>query len=678
MDVQQQIIALQNQLREYNYQYYVLDNPSVSDFEFDKQLEQLQQLERQHPQFASADSPTQRVGGAVTSDFATVEHTYRMYSLANSYNREELEEWAARVQKDIEQPVSYVCELKYDGASISLRYQDGKFVRALTRGDGSQGDDVTTNVRTIRSVPLTLKGDHIPKDFEIRGEIVLPWEGFHAMNKEREELGLELYRNPRNTASGSLKLKDSAAVAVRPLSCLLYQLAGDDLPFASQWEGLEMARSWGFKVPQESKLASNLNEVQDFIDHWETARHDLPYETDGVVIKVNNLNQQAELGFTAKAPRWAIAYKFAAEQVSTVLESIEYQVGRTGAITPVAYLQPVEISGTTVARASLHNADQIARLDIREGDTVYVEKGGEIIPKVVAVDLDQRDPKAPVYTYTTTCPACRTPLMRKEGEAQHYCPNDASCPPQVKGRIQHFISRKAMDIDGIGDETVDQLVDAGLIQNVADLYTLTEEKLLPLDRMAAKSASKLVAGVYASKKVPFSRVLFGLGIRYVGETVAKKLVAHYGNIDALLHMPNSGDGLFDTSVQDKMNELVAIPEIGESIARSLVDWIRDEESQKIVQRLREAGVSVEQEQEDAPASDTLGGKKFVISGVFDLSRADIKQLIEMHGGKNVGSLSKSTDYLVRGENMGPAKLEKAEKLGIPMITEQDLLNMIGV
>ncbi|WP_438968668.1 NAD-dependent DNA ligase LigA [Nonlabens sp.] len=684
MDVQSQINSLRDELREHNYNYYVNDNPTISDFEFDKKLEQLKSLEAAHPEFYDATSPSVRVGGEITKNFNTVKHINRMYSLDNSYSIEDLQDWETRIKKIVDGDIQYTCELKYDGASISLHYENGKFVQAVTRGDGNQGDDVTANVRTIKSVPLQLKGDDIPAKFEIRGEIVLPWDGFHKMNEERAAQGLELYRNPRNTASGSLKLQDSAVVATRPLDCLLYQLAGDDLPVKNQYDSLTLARKWGFKAPKESKLLNSIEEVFEFINHWDTARKDLPYETDGVVVKVNSLRQQEELGFTAKAPKWAMAYKFAAEQVSTRLEEITYQVGRTGSITPVANLEPVEISGTTVRRASLHNADQIEKLDIRVGDEVYVEKGGEIIPKIVAVDLAKRPADSVPTVYATQCPECETTLVRKEGDAKHYCPNEMSCPPQVKGRIEHFISRKAMDIDGIGAETVGQLVEAGLITNYADLYDLTVEQVLPLERMAQKSAENMVQGIEASKNVPFERVLFALGIRYVGETVAKKLAKHYKNIDALLALPDEPlkenlDLFADTtSASDKkIEELTAVPEIGISIAQSIVEFIQSEDQMRLVHRLKEAGLQFALSEEQLEGqTDRLSGKSFVISGVFEMSRNDLKKLVEDNGGKISSSISSKTDYLIRGDKMGPSKLEKAEKLGVTMISQQEFLAML--
>ncbi|WP_405369471.1 NAD-dependent DNA ligase LigA [Nonlabens sp. Asnod2-A12] len=684
MSPKEQIQSLRDELREHNFNYYVNDNPTISDFEFDKKLEQLKTLEAAHPEFYDATSPSVRVGGEVTKNFHTVKHINRMYSLDNSYSIDDLRDWETRIKKIVDGDIRYTCELKYDGASISLHYENGKFIQAVTRGDGNQGDEVTANVRTIKSVPLQLKGDDIPEKFEIRGEIVLPWDGFHKMNEEREAQGLDLYRNPRNTASGSLKLQDSAEVAKRPLDCLLYSLAGNNLPVKTQYDSLEYARKWGFKAPKESKLVDSIEEVFEFINHWDVARKELPYETDGVVIKVNSLDQQDELGFTAKAPKWAMAYKFAAEQVSTRLEEITYQVGRTGSITPVANLEAVEISGTTVRRASLHNADQIEKLDIRVGDEVYVEKGGEIIPKIVAVDLSKRPENSVPTAYATHCPECHTELVRSEGDAKHYCPNEMACPPQVKGRIQHFISRKAMDIDGIGAETVDQLVEAGMIHNYADLYDLTVEQVLPLDRMAQKSAENMINGIAASKQVPFERLLFGLGIRYVGETVAKKLAKQYKNIDALLKMPaepeKNGLDLFAdvTSAADKkIEELTAVPEIGESIARSLVEFIQDDYHIALIDRLKIAGLQLALSEEQLEGqTEKLTGKSFVISGVFEMSRNDLKKLVEDNGGKNSSSISSKTDYLIRGDKMGPSKLEKAEKLEITMISEQEFLDMV--
>lgn len=664
MDAQQKITALREELRQHNYNYYVLDQPVISDYEFDMKLKELQALEEQHPEFHDPTSPTLRVGGMVTKNFETVTHEERMYSLDNSYSKEDLMDWEKRIQRILgDVAVQFTCELKYDGASINLTYDNGQLVRAVTRGDGFQGDDVTTNVKTIRSVPLQLQGDYAPK-FDIRGEIVLPFEGFAKMNAERVENGEEPYMNPRNTAAGSLKLQDSALVAQRPLECLLYSIVGKDLQITTQFEMLEKARTWGFKVPTIAKLCNTTEEVLKFVEYWEVHRHELPYETDGVVVKVNDLRHQEELGYTAKSPRWALAYKFKAEQVSTVLNEITYQVGRTGAITPVANLQPVLLAGTTIKRASLHNADQIAKLDIREGDTVFVEKGGEIIPKIMGVDFMKRPADSRPTQYITLCPECGTPLVRKEGEAQHFCPNDTGCPPQITGRIQHFISRKAMDIEGLGSETVELLFKEGLIANYADLYTLTKEQVMPLERMAEKSAENLVKGVTTSKQIPFERVLFGLGIRYVGETVAKKLARAYKHIDALM-----------TATEE---ELVAVDEIGERIAQSIVEFFGKEENRHIIDRLKGYGLQFSlSEAQLENQTDTLKGQTFVVSGVFEtISRNELKKLIEDNGGKVASSVSSKTSYLVAGANMGPSKRTKAEGLGVPIISETEFLGMV--
>ncbi|MEL6304364.1 MAG: NAD-dependent DNA ligase LigA [Bacteroidota bacterium] len=661
MDSKQQITALREELREHNHNYYILDRPTISDYEFDMKLKELQALEEAHPEFHDPTSPTLRVGGEVTKNFDTIQHEHRMYSLDNSYSKEDLEDWEKRIQRILgDVPVEYTCELKYDGASISLTYEEGVLVRAVTRGDGFQGDDVTTNIKTIRTVPLQLKGDYPPK-FDIRGEIILTLEGFAEMNKERLANGEEPYMNPRNTASGSLKLQDSALVAKRPLECLLYNLAGENLGVTSQFDALDKAREWGFKVPTVAKLCKSIDEVLEFVSYWDVHRNDLPYETDGVVVKVNTLRYQDELGYTSKAPRWAMAYKFKAEQVSTVLHKITYQVGRTGAITPVANLEPVLLAGTTVKRASLHNADQIEKLDIREGDTVFVEKGGEIIPKIIAVDFTKRAPGLTPTQYATHCPECQTPLVRKPGEAQHFCPNETGCPPQITGRIQHFISRKAMDIEGMGSETVELLFKEGLIQNYADLYTLTKEQVMPLERMAEKSAENLVNGVEASKAIPFERVLFGLGIRYVGETVAKKLAKAYKNIDALQ--------------QASEDELVAVDEIGQRIAESVVQFFGEPKNVEIVERLKSYGLQFSlSEAQMEGQTDKLKGQTFVVSGVFEtISRNELKKLIEDNGGKVGSSISSKTSFLVAGANMGPSKKTKAETLGVPIISEEEFL-----
>jgi DNA ligase (NAD+) len=663
MDIKEQILELRNELRQHNYNYYVLDAPSISDFEFDTKLKQLQALETAHPHYYDASSPTLRVGGEVTKNFETVVHAQRMYSLDNSYSKDDLMDWETRLRKMVDGPIQYTCELKYDGASISLTYENGQLVQALTRGDGTQGDNVTANIKTIKSVPLQLRGDY-PEKFEIRGEIVLPFDGFNAMNAERIAAGEEPYKNPRNTASGSLKLQDSAEVARRPLECLLYSIVGENTNIQTQFENLKKARSWGFKVPTIAKLTDSIDGVLDFVNYWDTHRHELPYETDGVVVKVNSLFQQAELGFTAKAPRWAMAYKFKAEQVSTRLEHISYQVGRTGAITPVANLQPVELAGTIVKRASLHNADQIEKLDVRIGDWVYVEKGGEIIPKIMGVDLDRRPAESSQTVYISSCPECDTPLVRKEGEAQHYCPNDVSCPPQIIGRIQHYISRKALDIEGLGGETVALLVNEGLIRDYADLYELTTDQIIHLDRMAEKSADNLVNGVQASKTVPFERVLFGLGIRYVGETVAKKLAKHYKSIEALS--------------KATLEDLEQVDEIGIKIAESVVDFFSTETNVQLVSRLILYGLQLQLSEEALSNQTTqLEGLRFVVSGVFEtVSRDELKALIDSNGGKVVSSISAKTSYVVAGANMGPSKRTKAESLKVPIISEQAFLEMI--
>jgi len=665
MSIQETIQTLRNELNQHNYNYYVLDNATISDYDFDIKLKELQDLENKHPEFFDENSPTQRVGGTVTKNFKTIAHQYRMYSLDNSYSKEDLLDWENRIQRVLGNVnLQYTCELKYDGASISISYENGKLVQALTRGDGFQGDEVTNNIKTIKSIPLNLKGKY-PDKFDIRGEIILPLKGFEKMNQELIEIGETPYSNPRNTASGSLKLQDSAEVAKRPLECLLYFVTGNNLPFSSQFEGLEAARSWGFKVPKEAKLVNNMHEVFDFIDYWDVHRHNLPYETDGVVIKVNSIQHQEELGYTAKSPRWAIAYKFKSEQVSTKLKSISYQVGRTGAITPVANLEPVQLAGTIVKRASLHNADQIEKLDIRVNDTVFVEKGGEIIPKIIAVDLAKRPENSEVTHYISYCPECQTELVRNVGEANHYCPNFYGCPPQIIGRIQHYISRKAMDIEGLGGETVALLFKNGLVHNYADLYELRVEDILHLERMAQKSAENLVNGVQKSKEIPFESVLFALGIRFVGETVAKKLAKHYKNIDAL-----SKASLMD---------LILVDEIGERIARSVVEFFENEENQKIIERLKNYGVQFQIEERVNPnATEKFVGKTFVVSGVFSqFSRDELKKAIEDNGGKVGSSISAKTDFVVAGDNMGPAKLEKATKLNIPILSEEDFINKLN-
>lgn len=662
--MKEQIETLRNELRQHNYNYYVMDKPTISDYDFDMKLKELQKLEEQFPEYHDPTSPTLRVGGTVTKNFNTVVHNQRMYSLDNSYSKDDLEDWEKRIQRILgDAKVEFTCELKYDGASINLTYEEGRLIRAVTRGDGTQGDEVTTNIKTINSVPLQLKGDYPPK-FDIRGEIVLPFEGFAKMNAQRIENGEEPYMNPRNTASGSLKLQDSALVAQRPLDCLLYGIVGRDIGIESQWQMLQKARDWGFKVPSVAKLCKTTDEVMAFVEHWDVHRHDLPYETDGVVIKVNNLQQQEELGHTSKSPRWAMAYKFKAEQVSTVLNEITYQVGRTGAITPVANLEPVLLAGTTVKRASLHNADQIAKFDIREGDTVYVEKGGEIIPKIMGVDFSKRPASSEPTRYIEQCPECHTSLIRSEGDAKHYCTNYYGCPTQITGRIQHYISRKAMDIEGMGSETVTLLFKEGLITNYADLYRLTKEQVMPLERMAEKSAENLIEGVAESTKIPFERVLFALGIRFVGETVAKKLAKAYKNIDALMNASEE--------------ELISVDEIGERIAQSVVEFFRNDTNRIIIERLKAYGLQFSLSEEQLEnQTDIIKGMTIVVSGVFEtVSRDELKKLIENNGGKVGSSISSKTTYLVAGDKMGPSKRTKAEKLGVPIISEQDFLSML--
>jgi DNA ligase (NAD+) len=663
MDIQTKIQTLRNELNQHNHNYYVLDKPTISDFEFDHLLKELQELENQHPEFFDENSPSQRVGGSITKNFNTLVHEHRMYSLDNSYSTEDLMDWENRIQKILGNvDLDYTCELKYDGASISITYENGTLKKAVTRGDGFQGDEVTNNIKTIRSIPLQLKGNFPPK-FDIRGEIILPFAGFEKMNQELIEIGETPYSNPRNTASGSLKLQDSSEVAKRPLECLLYFIVGNNLPFQTQFEGLQAARNWGFKVPSQAKLAKNMQEVLDYISYWDVHRHDLPYETDGVVIKVNSLQHQDELGYTAKSPRWAIAYKFKSEQVSTRLNSISYQVGRTGAITPVANLEPVQLAGTIVKRASLHNADQIEKLDIRVGDIVFVEKGGEIIPKIIAVA--QRGNETEPTQYIIHCPECQTALERKEGEANHYCPNFYGCPPQIIGRIQHYITRKAMDIEGLGGETVALLYQNGLVRNYADLYDLKIEQILPLERMAQKSAENLINGIVKSKGIPFERVLYALGIRYVGETVAKKLAKHYKSIDAIA----------DASFMD----LILVDEIGEKIAQSVIEFFENPENRSTVDRLKNVGVQLMlDESKSTVVSSVLEGKTFVVSGVFEkFSRDELKKAIEDNGGKVGSSISAKTNFVIAGDNMGPAKLEKASQLKVPIISEDDFLGMIG-
>ncbi len=662
------IEQLTTALNTHNYNYYVLSEPAISDYEFDMLLEELQHLETQFPEFVAPESPTKRVGGAITKIFETVKHKYPMLSLGNSYSKEEIADFETRIKKLVEDEIEYVCELKYDGVAIGITYVNGKLSKAVTRGDGTQGDDITTNVKTIKSIPLQLIGNNYPKEFEIRGELFLPKNVFEELNKEREEIGEQLYANARNTASGTIKMQDSAVVAQRKLESYLYFVLGENLPFKTHFESLEAAGKWGFKVPKEKnnfiKKCKTIAEIFDFINYWDKKRNELNFDIDGVVIKVNSYRQQEEIGFTAKTPKWAIAYKFKAERVKTKLVEITYQVGRTGAITPVANLQHVLLAGTTVKRASLHNADQIEKLDIREGDCVFVEKGGEIIPKIVGVEATQRDIFSAPTKYITHCPECNTILQRTEGDAKHFCPNEWGCPPQIKGKMQHFISRKAMNIDGLGEETIEQLYNAGLAKNSVDLYRLQKEQLLPLERMAEKSVNNLLKGLEDSKKVPFERVLFAIGIRFVGETVAKKLARHFKNIDAIK--------------KATFEELIAADEIGDKIAESIIHFFTIEQNQQLIENLQEIGLQFSlSEQQLENRSEKLAGLTFVVSGVFTLfSRDELKNIIEQNGGKVSGSISKKTNYVVAGENMGPSKLEKATELGVKIIDEQQFNTMI--
>jgi len=662
--IKNRIDYLRTELHRLNHEYYQLDQSTVSDYEFDLMLSELKNLEDNHPEFFDPNSPTQRVGGGVNKNFETMIHKHRMYSLDNSYSKDDLLDWEKRVKKLYEGSLSYTCELKYDGASINLTYENSELKSAVTRGDGVKGDDVTSNVRTIKSIPLKVRGN-FPRNFEIRGEIILPLKGFEAMNELRVAQGEEAYRNPRNTASGSLKLQDSSEVAQRPLECLFYQVVEERSNFSKHSEALKAARKAGFNVPQTLEVCDTIDKVMDFVNLWDVKRHELPYETDGVVIKVNELSAQEEMGYTSKAPRWAVAYKFKAEKASTLLSSISYQVGRTGAITPVANLEPVELAGTIVKRASVHNEDQIKKHDIRINDTVFVEKGGEIIPKIVGVDLSLRPENSKPFEYAQNCPVCQTPLIREDGDAKHYCPNEFGCAPQITGKIEHFISRKAMNIDGLGVETVIQLYENHLIENYADLYDLNFEQIIPLERMAEKSANNMIRGIEASKQMPFEKVLFALGIRYVGETVAKKLAKHFKNMSALL--------------SSSFEELVSVDEIGERIAQSICSFASDEYSLNLVTRLALAGLNMEIDTaQQVQLGSSLEGQTIVVSGVFEkVSRNELKLLIEQHGGKVGSSISKKTSYLVAGDKMGPSKLKKAEDLGIVILSEDDFLKMVS-
>ena len=661
----ERIYQLREELHAHNYNYYVLNAPVISDIEFDRMMRELQDLEAKHPETYDENSPTMRVGSDINKDFVQVEHKYPMLSLGNTYSEEEVTDFYERVRKSLNEDFEICCEMKFDGTSISLTYENGKLVRAVTRGDGVKGDDVTNNVKTIRTIPLILKGDNYPKEFEIRGEILMPWEVFEKLNKEREAREEPLFANPRNAASGTLKQQNSSVVASRKLDAYLYYLLGDNLPCDGHYENLQEARKWGFKISDTMRKVKTLQEVFDFINYWDTERKNLPVATDGIVLKVNSIRQQKNLGYTAKSPRWAIAYKFQAERALTKLQKVTYQVGRTGAITPVANLEPVQLSGTIVKRASLHNADIIESLDLHEGDMVYVEKGGEIIPKITGVDIASRTPGSEPVKFITHCPECGEPLTRFDDEAAHYCTNEDSCPPQIKGKIEHFISRKAMNIEGLGPETVDLFYQEGMIGNAADLYNLREQDIARLERFGEKSAQNIMAGLEASRQVGFERVLFALGIRFVGETVAKKLARSIKNIDALM-----------TATKE---ELMAIDEIGEKIAESIMHFFSSGKNRELVARLKAAGLKMEMDaQETAVLSNILEGQSIVISGVFAVhSRDEYKDIIEKHGGKNVGSISKKTSFILAGENMGPSKLEKVQKLGIKIMNENEFLSLIA-
>ena len=664
MNEKERIAWLRNELHRHNYNYYVMNSPVISDIEFDKMMRELQDLEAKHPDMYDPNSPSVRVGSDLTKEFEQVEHRYPMLSLGNTYSEGEVREFYERVSKSLNEDFEICCEMKFDGTSISLTYEDGRLVRAVTRGDGVKGDDVTANVKTIRTIPLVLNGEGYPKNFEIRGEILMPWTVFEELNREREMREEPLFANPRNAASGTLKSQNSAVVASRKLDAYLYYLLGESLPCDGHYENLQTAAKWGFKVSEIMRKVKTLQEVFDFINYWDVERKNLPVATDGIVLKVNSLRQQRNLGYTAKSPRWAIAYKFQAERALTRLRKVTYQVGRTGAITPVANLEPVQLSGTIVKRASLHNADIIAQLDLHEDDMVYVEKGGEIIPKITGVDVTQRDKSSSRVSFITHCPECGCKLIRYEDEAAHYCPNDTACPPQIKGKIEHFISRKAMNIEGLGPETVDLLYQEKLIADAADLYKLQASDLSELERLGEKSAENIIGGIESSKQVPYQRVLFALGIRFVGETVAKKVAKAFPDIDSL--------------ASATMDDLIHVDEIGEKIAQSIIQYFSDERNRSLIARLREAGLQLKAAEEDLSGrTDKLAGKSIVISGVFaHHSRDEYKAMIEQHGGKNVGSISKKTSFILAGENMGPSKLEKAKKLGVLIVGEDDFLKLV--
>lgn len=666
MTAKEKIDQLRAELHQHNYNYYVLNTPEISDQEFDKMMRELQDLEEQYPEYKDESSPTMRVGSDINKEFTQVKHKYPMLSLANTYSEGEVREFYERVKKGLEgEEFEFCCELKYDGTSISLTYEDGKLMRAVTRGDGEKGDDVTVNVKTIRSIPLVLYGDNYPKEFEIRGEILMPWNVFEGLNAEREAREEPLFANPRNAASGTLKLQNSAVVASRKLDAYLYYLLGDNIPFDGHYENLKEAERWGFKVSGAMRKCKTLDEVFEFINYWDVERKNLPVATDGIVLKVNSLRQQRQLGFTAKSPRWAIAYKFQAEQALTRLNAVTYQVGRTGAVTPVANLDAVQLSGTIVKRASLHNADIIEGLDLHLGDMVYVEKGGEIIPKITGVDKEARFMIGPKVQFITHCPECGSKLIRYEGEAAYYCPNETACPPQIKGKIEHFISRRAMNIDGLGPETVDLFYNLGMIHTVADLYALQASDISGLERMGDKSAENIIKGIEQSKQVPFERVLFALGIRFVGETVAKILAKAFRSIDKL--------------ESATLDDLIQVDEIGGRIAQSIINYFADESNRQLIDRLKLAGLQMSMSELDmSQFTDKLKDQSIVISGVFNHhSRDEYKEMIEKHGGKNVGSISKKTSFILAGENMGPSKLEKAEKLGVRIMNEDEFLTLVG-
>jgi DNA ligase (NAD+) len=662
-EAKERIEQLRKKLEEHNYRYYVLAQPTISDFEYDSLMNELVRLEEEFPQHQDPNSPSRRVGSDINKEFEQARHRYPMYSLGNTYSAEEVEDFEKRIKKNLSGTIEYVCELKYDGVAIALTYQEGILQRAVTRGDGVQGDDVTENVKTIRSIPLKLRGDDYPDDFVIRGEILFSHQAFEKLNGEKQKKGEAPFANPRNAAAGTLKLQKSATVAQRPLDCFLYGVVGEDLPYPYHYENLKKAEEWGFKISAQLQKCRNISEIFDYINYWDTERENLPYDIDGVVIKVNSFEQQQALGYTAKSPRWAIAYKFQAEQAQTRLQSIQYQVGRTGAVTPVANLEPVHLAGTTVKRASLHNEDQIRLLDVRIGDTVYVEKGGEIIPKIVGVIREKRPADSQPIEFIQHCPECGTKLVKPEGEARHYCPNETGCPPQIKGKLEHFVSRRAMDINA-AEATIDALYQKNLVHDAGDLYALTKNDLLSLERFADKSAQNLIQSIQESRQVPFPRVLYALGIRFVGETVAKTLASHFRSIDRLS--------------QTTYQELVAIDEIGDRIAQSVLDYFSNPRNLEIIEKLKNAGVNMESRQEEKTENQALQGKTIVISGTFEhYSRKKLQEMIEQYGGKNTSSVSSNTSYLLAGENVGAKKLEQAEKNNIPVISETEFLKLIG-